>query len=145
MLTLLSAILLAFDVGLAQQSTPELSVLLTDVANSELLLRIKNSAPTAKLFCVRSSTVQADGQGYGSSIPHRCQSRANFAVVLPGESHVVPAVDVSMQYRAGGVSVTVAVVVADLGDDIMRSEEQRIRWEGNTEEARAAYRAIARR
>ena len=145
LLALLSTIVLGTHVVVAQQEIPELSVLLPEATNPELLLRIKNNAPTAKMFCVRSNSLQANGRGYGSSIPHRCLSRANFSVVLPGESHVVPAADISLQYGSGGMSVTVAVVVAELGDDTMRSQEQRIHWEGNTEEARAAYRAISRR
>lgn len=141
LLPLMCAILIACQIVASQQSTPELSVLVTEAANPEILLRIRNSSPTAKMLCVRSSSLQADGRGYGSSIPHGCQSRVNFAVVLPGESHVVPAIDVSMQL-SGKMAVTAAVVVSELGGDFRMSQEHRIRWEGETEEARAAFRSI---
>ena len=145
LLSLLFTILVGCEAAVAQQSIPELSVLLTDATNSEPLLRIKNSATTAKMFCVRSSSLLADGRGYGNAIPHRCQSIGNFAIVLPRESLVVPAADVSMQHSAGNMVVTVAVVVFDLGGNITLSQEQRIRWEGSAQEASAAYRALVGR
>ena len=108
-----------------------------------ILLRIRNVGSAARLVCVRAVSYRIGSGGRGNAMPHRCQTDANFVMVLPGESHFHRVAEAYKADSEADLGVDATVVVRSPSSSAVNNEHQGVlRWEGKVQQARDGFRSL---